>query len=760
MKQDEKKTKSKPAPHTSKWQADQAINTPREDKFDRLSFTKSIARDLRNWRGKESLVISLNGEWGSGKTSAKNLILHELNKCGTDISVVQFNPWLVTGEEAITKAFFDEVAVTLEKAGDPDSKKRLEAWRKYSRLLGLGSKLAGGLEVAGLFVPTLAAIGGSSKKALKKASELADTAAGSLEVPEVSLTEHKSQLKALFAELPCPVLVVIDDIDRLTTEEIRLVIQLIKSNADFPNLIYLLLYQKDIVAKSLGGTTMENGFNYLQKIVQIDLDLPQPRKPQLKKFFGDLVDPILSRANIDWGWDVDRWQRIANEAVWPFYQTPRSVMRFQSMLDFYYDAHVEDGYLNVNPIDLMLLETLRLANTEAFNLVSKAFKEENNVLMDLLFDTKEVAQRFQVGLKELLERDSIPDDQKEPLKALITALFPQAKENFSQDSAAKQEWLRELRICHSKHFSKYFHLRPEPQETTAAYISEVIHTTTDDNRRREMIADKFVDLDSFEAFSDYLDSVVQDVPKEILNDLCLGIFDLSDNAPPRNAGLLRQDPSGQISDLVHRLLSQIEDSAERSKTFQNIIENTTGLSGPTYFVSRHLPEDEDPDPRLRLEPLIEQDKIKAAREIMTAKLFEGAKNGNLLSTPASGYLLYRLVEWGDPKDLLRWTSSAIKDKEQGILLLRAVMTESHRSGGGESQYIYEISISELEKFISKAELKKVLPYETEDELERLLVSKVTRWANGKEVPRRGERIFIATKDVTGKISDNAKLSLF
>lgn len=753
-----KNNKQNPPPNASKWQADQAISAPKEDKFDRLNFTKSIARDLRNWRGKESLVISLNGEWGSGKTSAKNLILHELNKPGAEISIVEFNPWLVTGEEAITKAFFDEVAVILEKEDDPESKNRLEAWRKYSRLLGLGSKLAGGLEIAGLFVPTLAAIGGSSKKALRKASELADTAAGSLEVPEVSLTQHKSQLKALFAELQNPVLVVIDDIDRLTTEEIRLVIQLIKSNADFPNLIYLLLYQKDIVAKSLGGTTTESGFNYLQKIVQIDLDLPQPRKPQLKKFFGKLVDPILSRANIDWGWDVDRWQRIADNAVWPFYQTPRSIVRFQSMLDFYYDAHVEDDCLNVNPIDLMLLETLRLANSEAFNLVSKAFKEEHNVLMDLLFDTKEVAQRFQVGLNELLERDSIPHYQKEPLRALITALFPQAQENYNEDRAAKQKWLRELRICHPKHFSKYFHLNPDPQETTAAYISELIGKKTDDARRRKMLAAKFVDLDSFEAFSDYLESVIQDVPKEKIQALCLNLFDLSDKTPSRNVGMLRDDPSGQISDLVHQLLSQIEDVTERSDIFQQIIDHTTGLSGPTYFVSRHLPKDEDPDPRLRLEPLIEEGKITAAKETLAAKLLEGARNGCLLSAPASGYLLYRLAEWCDSKDLLKWTSAAIKDEKQGILLLRAVMTESHRSGGGESLYIYEISMSELEKFVSMAKLKKVLPYQTEDELEMLLVSKVTLWTKGEDVPRRGDRIFIATKDMAGKISDDVKLS--
>ena len=47
------------------------------------------------------------------------------------------------------------------------------------------------------------------------------------------------------------VVVMIDDIDRLPARKIRLLFQLVTVNADFPNLVYLLLFDKAIAAQAL-----------------------------------------------------------------------------------------------------------------------------------------------------------------------------------------------------------------------------------------------------------------------------------------------------------------------------------------------------------------------------------------------------------------------------------------------------------------------------------------------------------------------------
>jgi predicted KAP-like P-loop ATPase len=66
-----------------------------------------------------------------------------------------------------------------------------------------------------------------------------------------SLSSQKTKLRQLMLKLDAQIVVVIDDIDRLGDDEVLLVLRLIKANADFPNLTYLLLFQRDIVERAV-----------------------------------------------------------------------------------------------------------------------------------------------------------------------------------------------------------------------------------------------------------------------------------------------------------------------------------------------------------------------------------------------------------------------------------------------------------------------------------------------------------------------------
>ena len=62
-----------------------------------------------------------------------------------------------------------------------------------------------------------------------------------------------------------------------------MIFQLIKANTDFPNVIFLLLFQKDIVEKKLTDNT-QSGENYLEKIIQIPFIIPQIQLKQVHSF--------------------------------------------------------------------------------------------------------------------------------------------------------------------------------------------------------------------------------------------------------------------------------------------------------------------------------------------------------------------------------------------------------------------------------------------------------------------------------------------
>src|SRR5204862_4125110 len=92
------------------------------------------------------------------------------------------------------------------------------------------------------------------------------------ELAPKTLAESKRELAEAFRRRPGTVLIVIDDIDRLTNEEVRLLFRLIRSNADFPKFIFLLLFDRYVVATALDAASPDHGEAYLEKIVQVGFD--------------------------------------------------------------------------------------------------------------------------------------------------------------------------------------------------------------------------------------------------------------------------------------------------------------------------------------------------------------------------------------------------------------------------------------------------------------------------------------------------------
>lgn len=101
--------------------ADLPIRGREEDKLNRTGFADALAHVIRSWRNKPSLVIGLFGDWGSGKSSLKNLVLESIRQRGEDsIHVVEFSPWQVSSQEMLSVTFFREIGAALSKTSPAD----------------------------------------------------------------------------------------------------------------------------------------------------------------------------------------------------------------------------------------------------------------------------------------------------------------------------------------------------------------------------------------------------------------------------------------------------------------------------------------------------------------------------------------------------------------------------------------------------------------------------------------------------------------
>jgi predicted KAP-like P-loop ATPase len=226
----------------------------------------------------EAVVIALNAPWGAGKSSFLNLVHEQLSALPTATGeqadgplVVRFNPWNYSSMDQLVRMFFVELSTAIGT-----SVKRKKAKKFGERLEKLGY-------LASIF-------SGDLGEAMRdRAKEMQG---------EGPLNEVKSELRDLFRSLKFPVVVLIDDIDRLERDSLRLLFRLIRINADFPNITYVLAYSRLVVEKNLTEQDGVSGRDYLEKIVQVSFDLPPPDGSVLEGLLASEIENVLHRKGL------------------------------------------------------------------------------------------------------------------------------------------------------------------------------------------------------------------------------------------------------------------------------------------------------------------------------------------------------------------------------------------------------------------------------------------------------------------------------
>jgi predicted KAP-like P-loop ATPase len=191
---------------------DNPIRDHHDDTLGRAESAESFASHVLALDRSEGAVVGVLGPWGSGKTSYINLARDEFRAAGAEI--VDFNPWMFSGAEQLVESFFVEVASQLKhRPGLADVGKDLE---DYGELFsGLGwLPLVGPWIERGRIANRLLA------KLLQRRKE------GS--------ADRRAKLTKELQKLGRPIVVVIDDIDRLSTTEIRGHLQARSANGQFP----------------------------------------------------------------------------------------------------------------------------------------------------------------------------------------------------------------------------------------------------------------------------------------------------------------------------------------------------------------------------------------------------------------------------------------------------------------------------------------------------------------------------------------------
>ncbi len=700
--------------------ADRPIQTSDDDRLGRTRFSETIAEAVRYWRGRDSLVLALYGAWGTGKTSLKNLVLEAVRKTtAQDPIVVEFNPWQFANRENLTKSFFNELAITLGREDSQEKRGTLvKRLRRYAAYLETGGEIAALIKtpatwavivigvllfgaafveqtalliLAVLFIVTVGLLRWSSRFASLVAMWLSI----GLDMEAKGIEDLKRDLAASLSELPGPLLVVLDDIDRLTPSEAVQLFQLVKANADFPNVVYLTLFQRETLEKSIEQVLEVNGRDYLEKIVQVGFDIPRAEQSRVNTVLFEGLDRVLSEPSIEPSFDQGRWTNLFVGALQPYFDNLRRVNRFLSTLAFHAVVFTGKRAFEVNPVDLIGIEVLRVFEPNVYRLLpmNKDLLTRRPGASDTRSDDERKRMEVLIGNAE--------EGRGENAREIIKQLFPPSEAvmggmNYGRDF--EDRWLRELRVCSSKIFDRYFGFaipEGEPSEDDLAALLSVVGDrkqlvgTFDKLRERGLLAQSLERLDSHK----------EEISLEHASQFVTALFDIGDSLPEQRGGLFEISGRMHVARIIYWYLLREPDPEKRAGVLKDALNDTEGVSAPVYFVAL---EDRSSKKEDRgLERLLADESVEDLKQLALGRIRTAANDGKLAATRDLLSILYRWREWANAEETRAYCSELAKMPEGAVRLVVAFTqrTTSQTVGEAAVQERWYLRLGALEEFV-------------------------------------------------------------
>lgn len=736
---------------------DRPIQGIEEDTLNRSVFAGSLATALDNWHATESLVVALCGRWDDGKTSLANMTIGELRKRSKSAyRVIQFNPWQWASQSRISHAFFMEVSRALGN----DYPELGQQWRVY------GSYLRAADVSKDLLTRIAVSFFGSAAILMGAFAFLADTVANFYKVPPAiayyciafaaiigilisylwwdriveiiaalfsksSEVHHRrvedlrNQIRALMqGHKKKKTIVVVDDIDRLEPDQIREIFQLIKANSDFPGIVYLCLFQRDIVECQL-STVCVSGREYLKKIIQVTYDVPSMDQSQVQKqlFLG--LDKIIERDNAGRAFSQARWSEVFLQGISVYFKNIRDVKRFLPAISLASESFLNNGSYDANFIDVTALEVLRVFEPSVYHQIPVLRKVLTRAVKR---NRSDIDEKDKVALEALV---GLATETRQPnVRKILQVLFPSTIRHFEFEfytpSGDEDDWYKALRVCHPEVFDRYFQLVLPTQGIRQADIDAVL-AELGAKDRLVAVLNQLADRGMLDSFLDRFDSYKTDIPSDNCLSFITSLFDVCDRLSFEEIGRFEIRSDIFAVRIVWWALKKLPGSIERVDCLCGAMARTSGVFLPVSIASEI--EDEK-------ESIVDASDMPSLTLAALEIIRSAAVDGRLQNQKRLGYLLYRWMKWGDANEVREWVEELVHSHEGSLHFLRSKCGYIRSFPAGMPKTTWKYTLSDVEKYIDVDafyERVKQIPVELMDERDKELVA-----AYEKALKRRAE----------------------
>ena len=643
---------------------DSPIKSAEEDRYGITPFARCLAKSIKSIKAPFGTCIALNGPWGSGKSSAINLIRHGLESDGDEALIISdFKCWWYKGEEALVLAFLQNMNVLLTNTLKDKVKNLVpklgQSLLQASLSVGpaiataTGGPIAGALTGAGLtFTQRFFPEGDTVEKTFRNLAEVLE----------------KEQKRFL---------IIIDDIDRLAPEEALAIFRMIKSVGCLPNVMYLLVFDRALADKVVAECYPSEGPHFLEKIIQASFDLPMPIQT-------DINDGVFTAIQETCGTlddvQLNRFQNIFHDIVVPYMQTPRDVVRFQNVISVTWPAIVGEVCL----ADFIALETLRLYEPSLFQAIRSNKLKLCGWDRELNLGQEEKGD-FEFYLREV--REEFHDVARTALKSL----FPRM-EITSYGGEFHVGWDAERRVCVEEHFDTYFRLFLSDEKLPMDRINEFIEKANNPDFIQESLKEAAASRrrSGTSMVPVVLDELIAHAPKiskEKVEPLLSALFELHDEINLEidvDHGFMKIGSTNlRYLWLAGRLTSQRFTLSERTNLYMTTLQQASlGCLVEFVYSAKSLYRERETGPMREENYLVQEDAIDELIESALKAIRLSAANNSLLNHQNLIDILYRWRDFldNDPSEVRGFTDPLLENDAALVIFARKSIGETWSQG--------------------------------------------------------------------------------
>ncbi len=628
---------------------DRPVSVESEDRFQRYNFACQIAKTIIQKESTEGIVIGIYGAWGEGKTTVINFIDSELSK-NKEIICIKFNPWRYTNENALLFNFFDKISKSL------------------------GTKLLNKKERAGKWLSEKSDIISCDIPKIGDISKVVNTIGNWLGC--VDLEVLKNRLDKTIIKKKKKIVIFIDDIDRLDKNEIYSVLRLVKLTADFTNTTYILSFDEIAVSKSIeekfSSTHLNAGRNFLEKIIQVPLELPKAQPDALRDYCFEMINHILEINNINLpDGEERRFALLFTTHLLNKFDTPRSIVRYANSLSF--SIPLLAGEANI--VDMMLIEAIKIN----FPNLHSYIKENPE---HFIGDYKNVFEEFDENRKNTVKTEinnlckNFKEKEKRSIIDLLCEIFPQLKCIY-QHNASYPEWkiknlYKNKRIASQYYFNRYFSysvIKGEISDISFNQFIGFLPTATEAdiiNDIKKLIKDSSMSNFIYK-LRDWETDFNWEASQKIISSL-MTIVELFPNNI-QDYLLDSQTPIGQLAIFIYQLIKKHTNPKEQLDFSKKIIAKTVPLEF-AFEILRWLNLSEEGN-----DGIFTQEQIKEVWDVLLKRVLTEANEDDIFEKfPEEAYFICKFWEKFAKDEFTRYINAIInRNPQKCIPLLRSYL---------------------------------------------------------------------------------------